>query len=95
MQRENMKIGVFDSGLGGLAILRDILKVLPEYDYVYLGDNARVPYGGRSSEIVYQFTEKAVDFLLRKQDCVLVIIACNTATAAALRRIQVEYLVSL
>jgi len=90
-----MKIGVFDSGLGGLAILREIFRALPEHDYVYLGDNARVPYGGRSPEIIYQFTEKAVDFLFKKQDCALVIIACSTATAVALRRIQREYLPKL
>lgn len=88
----NSSIGVFDSGLGGLSILKEILKALPEYDYVYLGDNARVPYGGRSPELIYQFTKKAVDFLFRKQNCFLIIIACNTATAAALRRIQQEYL---
>jgi glutamate racemase len=88
-----MKIGVFDSGLGGLSILREILKTLPFYDYVYLGDNARVPYGGRSLETVYRFTEKAVDFLFKKKNCGLVIIACNTATAAALRKIQRKYLV--
>ena len=87
-----MKIGIFDSGLGGLAIIRDILKILPEYGYVYLSDNARVPYGGRSSKIIHQFTERAVDFLLRKQNCVLVIVACNTATAVALRKIQRGYL---
>ncbi|MBI2641102.1 glutamate racemase [Candidatus Roizmanbacteria bacterium] len=86
-----MKIGVFDSGLGGLAILKEILKVLPEYDYVYFGDNARVPYGGRSAELVFDYTKKAVEFLL-KNDCILVILACNTATATALRRIQKDYL---
>jgi len=87
-----MKIGVFDSGLGGLTILRELLKCLPEYDYIYLGDNARVPYGGRSPEIVYEFTKKAIDFLFKK-NCQLIILACNTATATSLRKIQQEYLV--
>jgi len=86
-----MRIGVFDSGLGGLTILKAIIKQLPSYDYLYLGDNARVPYGGRSTEIIYQFTRQAVDFLF-KQNCQLVILACNSATANALRRLQQEYL---
>ncbi len=86
-----MKIGVFDSGLGGLTILRELLKNLPEYDYIYLGDNARVPYGGRSPEIIYGFTKKAVDFLFKK-NCSLVILACNTATATSLKKLQQEYL---
>lgn len=84
-------IGVFDSGFGGLTILKSIVQDLPEYDYLYLGDNARVPYGGRSEKIVYEFTKQAVDFLFRK-GCPLIIIACNTASARALRRIQREYL---
>ena len=86
-----MKIGVFDSGLGGLIILKEIIKELPQFDYIYLGDNARTPYGNRSQEVIYQFTEQAVDFLF-KQDCLLVIIACNTASAEALRKIQQEWL---
>ncbi|MDO8610420.1 MAG: glutamate racemase [bacterium] len=86
-----MKIGVFDSGLGGLTILKSLLEQLPEYDYVYLGDNARVPYGNRSPEVIYEFTKQAVDFLF-KQDCKIVILACNTATATSLRKIQQEYL---
>jgi len=84
-----MKIGVFDSGLGGLTILKAIAKELPQYDYLYLGDNARVPYGGRSGEIIYQFTREAVAFLFQK-GCKLVILACNSATANALRRLQQE-----
>lgn len=84
-------IGVFDSGFGGLSILRGMVKELPEYDFVYLGDTARVPYGTRSSDIVYEFTRQAVEFLLAK-DCGLVILACNTASSDALRRIQREYL---
>lgn len=84
-------IGVFDSGFGGLSILRGIVKALPEYDVVYLGDTARVPYGTRSSEVVYEFTRQAVEFLLTK-NCGLVILACNTASSDALRKIQREYL---
>lgn len=80
-------IGIFDSGYGGLTILDKIRKRLPEYDYVYLGDNARTPYGNRSFEIVYEFTLQAVQWLF-KQHCSLVILACNTASAKALRSIQ-------
>lgn len=87
-----MKIGIFDSGLGGLLIVKAVQKALPQYDYVYLGDTKRVPYGNRSQETVFKFTEEAVDYLFRKEDCVLIIIACNTASARALRKIQHEYL---
>ena len=80
-------IGVFDSGYGGLTILREIRKALPEADYIYLGDNARAPYGSRSFELVYQFTLQAVEYLFA-QGCQLVILACNTASAKALRTIQ-------
>ena len=80
-------IGVFDSGFGGLTILRSIRQTLPEADYLYLGDNARAPYGTRSFDIVYQFTLQAVEYLFR-QGCHLVILACNTASAKALRTIQ-------
>ena len=86
-----MNIGVFDSGLGGLTILKSFLENLPQYSYVYLGDNARVPYGNRSPEIIYEFTKQAIDFLAKK-DCSLIIIACNTSTATSLRKIQHEYL---
>lgn len=86
-------IGVFDSGFGGLTILKSFLKYLPNYDYLYLGDNARTPYGSRSQELIYQFTTEAVDFLFGK-GCDLIIIACFTASAEALRRIQQEYLVN-
>ena len=82
-----MKIGVFDSGYGGLTILKEIRKRLPQYDYIYLGDNARNPYGSRSFEIVYQFTLQAVKALFER-GCHLVILACNTASAKALRSIQ-------
>ena len=80
-------IGVFDSGYGGLTILRRIREILPQYDYLFLGDNARAPYGSRSFEIVYQFTLEAVKALF-SYGCRLVIIACNTASATALRTIQ-------
>ena len=80
-------IGVFDSGYGGLTILRRIREILPQYDYLFLGDNARAPYGSRSFEIVYQFTLEAVKALF-SSGCRLVIIACNTASAKALRTIQ-------
>ncbi|MBR4829644.1 MAG: glutamate racemase [Muribaculaceae bacterium] len=80
-------IGVFDSGFGGLTILRDIRRVLPQYDYLFVGDNARAPYGTRSRELVYEFTLQAVKHLF-DQGCHLVILACNTASAEALRTIQ-------
>ena len=81
------KIGIFDSGYGGLTILREIRKALPQYDYLYLGDNARAPYGTHSFEVIYQYTLQAVKYLI-EQDCALVILACNTASAKALRTIQ-------
>jgi len=80
-------IGIFDSGYGGLTILEKIRQTLPEYDYIYLGDNARTPYGTRSFDIVYQFTLEAVKQLFDR-NCRLVILACNTASAKALRTIQ-------
>ena len=80
-------IGVFDSGFGGLSILREIRKELPQYDYIFLGDNARAPYGNRSYHLVYEFTLQAVKYLF-EQGCHLVILACNTASAKALRTIQ-------
>lgn len=82
-------IGVFDSGYGGLTILNKIREILPEYDYIYLGDNARAPYGSRSFEIVYEFTLQAVNKLF-EMGCHLVILACNTASAKALRSIQMN-----
>lgn len=84
-------IGFFDSGFGGLTVLRSVTGLLPEYDYLYLGDSARVPYGNRSQAIVYDFTRQAVHHLFQR-GCPLVIIACNTASARALRRIQQEFL---
>ena len=80
-------IGVFDSGYGGLTILHGIRQLLPQYDYLYLGDNARAPYGSRSFEVVYQFTRQAV-LRLFERGCQLVILGCNTASAKALRTIQ-------
>lgn len=94
MEKEASKrspIGVFDSGFGGLEILREIVNGLPEYDYIYLGDTARTPYGSRSQEVVYEFTKQAVEFFF-KHNCPLVILACNTASSEALRRIQREHL---
>ena len=82
-------IGVFDSGYGGLTILDKIREVLPEYDYIYLGDNARAPYGTRSFEVVYEFTRQAVNKMFH-MGCHLVILACNTASAKALRSIQMN-----
>lgn len=82
-------IGVFDSGYGGLTILSKIREALPEYDYIYLGDNARSPYGTRSFDIVYEFTLQAVNKLF-DMGCHLVILACNTASAKALRSIQIN-----
>ena len=80
-------IGVFDSGYGGLTVLKQLLVHLPQYDYLYLGDNARTPYGTRSFETVYQFTLESVRYLFNA-GCPLVILACNTASAKALRSIQ-------
>jgi glutamate racemase len=80
-------IGIFDSGYGGLTVLKEIIKKLPHYDYIYLGDNARAPYGTRSFETVYQYTLACVKWLFAK-GCPLVILACNTASAKALRTIQ-------
>ena len=82
-----IKIGIFDSGYGGLTILSSIRRVLPQYDYIYLGDNARAPYGTHSFDVIYRYTLQAVNYLL-SQDCTLIILACNTASAKALRTIQ-------
>lgn len=84
-------IGVFDSGLGGLYILKRLLEFLPDYDYIYLGDNARLPYGDKSTQQIYNFTKEAVEYLFRT-GCPLVILACNTASSQALRRLQQEWL---
>lgn len=89
MGMENLKgpVGVFDSGYGGLTILKEIRRLMPQYSYLYLGDNARAPYGTRSFDVVYRFTLEAVSALF-EQGCPLVILACNTASAKALRTIQ-------
>lgn len=82
-------IGVFDSGFGGLTILREMRKILPQYDYMFLGDNARAPYGSHSFDVVYDYTRQCVEYLFSK-GCPLVILACNTASAKALRTIQMN-----
>lgn len=87
-----MKIGVFDSGFGGLSIFKAIEQLMPEYDYVYLGDSARAPYGNHSHEQIYLYVLQAVDYLFKEQNCQLVILACNTASAQALRQLQQEWL---
>lgn len=87
-------IGVFDSGYGGLTVLREFVNKLPQYDYLYLGDNARAPYGTRSFDTVYRYTLQCVKWLLQ-QDCPLIILACNTASAKALRSIQQNDLAKL
>lgn len=87
MSSESGPIGIFDSGYGGLTILHGIRQLLPQYDYLYLGDNARAPYGPRSFDVVYEFTLQAVTRLF-EMGCHLVVLACNTASAKALRTIQ-------
>jgi glutamate racemase len=86
-----MRIGIFDSGLGGLIITKAIREALPSYDYIYLGDTKRLPYGNKSQEEIYQNTIEALTYLFGR-DCILVIIACNTVSSQALRRIQQEWL---
>ena len=87
LSKEAGPIGVFDSGYGGLTILHGIRQLLPQYDYLYLGDNARAPYGPRSFDVVYEFTRQAVHYLFER-GCQLVILGCNTASAKALRSLQ-------
>ncbi len=91
-QTRNKKIGIFDSGLGGLYVARAVHKAMPEYDYVYMGDTMNVPYGGRSSEVIYQFSENAIRHLFEAHACDLVVIACNTASVTALAKLQREFL---
>jgi glutamate racemase len=86
------KIGIFDSGLGGLIMARALMAAMPQYSFVYFGDTRHVPYGSRSFKTIYEFSNKCIDHLFRVQDCRLVIIACNTASIAALRKLQQEYL---
>lgn len=87
MEKQFQPIGVFDSGYGGLTILKDFIQEMPDYDFIYLGDNARAPYGSRSFEVVYEYTLQAVKKLF-EMGCHLVVLACNTASAKALRNIQ-------
>jgi glutamate racemase len=84
-------IGVFDSGVGGLTVFSEIKKLLPDYDYIYLGDNARTPYGNRSFETIYKYTLEAVEYLF-DCGCPLIILACNTASSKALKTIQINHL---
>jgi len=86
-----MKIGIFDSGLGGLIMTKALVKALPQYDYAYLGDTANLPYGARSGELVKSLALRGVEWLFREQDCALVIIACNTASIAALKFLQAHF----
>ena len=86
------KIGIFDSGLGGLYVARAVRAMLPSYDYVYLGDTLNVPYGGRSFDVIYNFSKNAIEYLFEEHDCDLVIIACNTASVTALAKLQKEFL---
>lgn len=88
----NKKIGIFDSGLGGLYVARAVRQAMPEYDYAYLGDTLNVPYGGRSMEAIYQLSKSAIQYLFDVQGCDLAIIACNTASVTALRKLQKEFL---
>jgi glutamate racemase len=90
-KQANTIIGVFDSGLGGLSVMKHFLQKLPQYDYIYLGDTARVPYGNHSQDRIYQYTLEAVEFLFA-QGCQLIILACNTASSQALRKLQSELL---
>lgn len=92
MVKTKNAIGIFDSGYGGLTVFRAIKDLLPQYDYLYLGDNARAPYGNRSFDVVYKYTLECVEWFFR-QSCPLVILACNTASAKALRTIQQKDLV--
>ena len=91
MDSNKSPIGIFDSGYGGLTVLEEVHKILPDYDYLYLGDNARAPYGTRSFEVVFEYTWECVQALFAR-GCDLVILACNTASAKALRKIQQEFL---
>lgn len=86
-----MKIGFFDSGLGGLIILKAVRDKLPHYNYIYLGDTLHLPYGGRSTDAIYEYSRRAIDYLFH-QNCNLIITACNTVSAAALRTLQQKYL---
>lgn len=84
-------LGIFDSGIGGLTVVKSIFEILPQYQIMYLGDTARLPYGSRSADLIYKFTVEGIDFLFQR-GCHLIILACNTSSAQALRKIQQEYL---
>ncbi|MGH1455459.1 MAG: glutamate racemase [Alphaproteobacteria bacterium] len=86
-----MKLGVFDSGLGGLVITKSIRAILPDIDILYFGDTLHIPYGNRSSEAIYEYSKRSIEYLF-EQECALIIVACNTVSASALRRLQQEYL---
>jgi glutamate racemase len=86
-----MRIGIFDSGLGGLIIIKSIIRKLPKYDYLYLGDTKNLPYGNKSQKQIYDFTKKALTYLF-SQNCKLAIIACNTSSAKGLKKIQREFM---
>jgi glutamate racemase len=86
-----MKIGIFDSGLGGLIVAKAIRKAMPQYDYIYLGDTKRLPYGNKTQDKIYQNTIEALQYLFEK-DCILIIVACNTVSSQALRKVQQEWL---
>ena len=92
MTAHSMKLGVFDSGLGGVMIARAIRGALPDIDMVYLGDTLHVPYGTRSEQAIYMYTKACIEHLFAEQDCQLIIMACNTASASALRKLQQTYL---
>lgn len=91
MSKAAMKVGVFDSGIGGLMIARSIMETMPDLDIVYCGDTLHLPYGGRSTDAITEYTRRGIEFLF-KQNCQIIIVACNTASAAALRTIQQKYL---
>lgn len=87
-----MKIGIYDSGIGGLYVAKAIIKKLPNFDYVYLGDTANVPYGDKSEEEIYKLFLNSVKYLFEKENCVLIIVACNTVSTASLQKLQMTYL---
>lgn len=84
-----MNIGIFDSGLGGLILMKPVVELLPEYDYIYLGDTANLPYGDKSQDEIFALTKRALDYLFAHQ-CAIVFVFCNTASASALRKLQHE-----
>jgi glutamate racemase len=90
-KKRRKRIGIFDSGFGGLHVLRSVANALPRYEYIYLGDTARAPYGNRPQETILAFTKQGVNFLFRR-GCGIVIVACHTAASEAVRKIQDEYI---